>query len=83
MESRSTKNSRLWGQPFTIENILDVLEAAITQPPSQATLAKLQEAGATGDPASIEAVWDDERIVREIGPDVDVGASDHHQEDGR
>jgi AcrR family transcriptional regulator len=37
-ESRNTKSSRLWGQPFTIENILDMLEAAITCPPSQATL---------------------------------------------
>jgi AcrR family transcriptional regulator len=95
LEFRSRKNSRLWGQPFTIENILDMLEAAITQPPSQATLAKLQETGATRDPASIEApcgpkrrplrnkTIHDERIVREIGPDVNVGASDHLQEDGR
>jgi AcrR family transcriptional regulator len=37
-ESRNTKSSRLWGQPFTIENILDMLEAAITCAPSQATL---------------------------------------------
>src|ERR1700726_603928 len=37
-ESRNTKSSRLWGQPFTIENIVDMLEAAITCPPSQATL---------------------------------------------
>ncbi|WP_246207453.1 TetR/AcrR family transcriptional regulator [Bradyrhizobium rifense] len=38
LESRNTRSSRLWGQPFTIENILDMLEAAITCPPSQATL---------------------------------------------
>ena len=38
LESRNTTSSRLWGQPFTIENILDMLEAAITCPPSQATL---------------------------------------------
>jgi AcrR family transcriptional regulator len=38
LESRSTRNSRLWGQPFTIENILDMLEAAITCSPSQAAL---------------------------------------------
>ncbi|MEH2488476.1 AcrR family transcriptional regulator [Bradyrhizobium sp. AZCC 2230] len=37
-ESRNTRSSRLWSQPFTIENILDMLEAAITCPPSQATL---------------------------------------------
>ena len=37
-ESRNTRSSRLWGQPFTIENILDMLEAAITCPPSQTTL---------------------------------------------
>jgi hypothetical protein len=42
LESRNTKNSRLWGQPFTIGNILDMLEAAITRPPSETTLAKLQ-----------------------------------------
>jgi AcrR family transcriptional regulator len=50
LESRSTKSSRLWDQPFTIENILDMLEAAITTTPSEATLAKLQETGATRDP---------------------------------
>ena len=38
LESRNTRSSRLWGQPFTIENILDMLQAAITCPPSQATL---------------------------------------------
>jgi AcrR family transcriptional regulator len=38
LESRNTRSSRLWSQPFTIENILDMLEAAITCPPSQATL---------------------------------------------
>jgi AcrR family transcriptional regulator len=45
LESRNTKSSRLWGQPFTIENILDMLEAAIICPPSQATLTKLRETG--------------------------------------
>src|SRR5271167_4578890 len=29
-EARHAKSSRLWGQPFTIENILDTLEAALT-----------------------------------------------------
>lgn len=43
LESRNTKNSRLWGKPFTIENMLDTLEAAITCPLSEQTLAKLQE----------------------------------------
>jgi AcrR family transcriptional regulator len=38
LEFRNTRSSRLWGQPFTIENILDMLEAAVTCPPSQATL---------------------------------------------
>jgi AcrR family transcriptional regulator len=42
LESRNTTNSRLWGQSFTIENILDMLEAAIACPPSRPTLAKLQ-----------------------------------------
>ena len=41
LESRNTRSSRLWGQPFTIENILDMLEAAITCRPSEAALAKL------------------------------------------
>jgi AcrR family transcriptional regulator len=50
LASRNTKSSRLWGQPFTIENILDMLEAAITCLPLEATLAKLQETGATRDP---------------------------------
>jgi AcrR family transcriptional regulator len=44
LESRNTKNSRLWGQPFTIENMLDTLEATLTCPLSDQTLAKLREA---------------------------------------
>ena len=47
LESRNTRSSRLWGQPFTIENILDMLEAAITCAPSQATL---QTAAAASSP---------------------------------
>src|ERR1700722_8568234 len=42
LESHNTKNSRLWGQPFTIENMIDTLEAAITCPPSKSSLAKLR-----------------------------------------
>src|ERR1700694_1681068 len=38
-EARNTKNDRLWDQRFTIDNILDTLEAAITCPPSAPTLA--------------------------------------------
>jgi AcrR family transcriptional regulator len=45
LESRNTRNSRLWGQPFTIENMLDTLEATLTCPLSDQTLAKLREAG--------------------------------------
>lgn len=41
VESRNTKSSRLWGQPFTIENILDTLEATLTCPLSQGTSSKL------------------------------------------
>ena len=37
------RSSRLWGQPFTIENMLDTLEAALTCPPSEQTQAKLPE----------------------------------------
>jgi AcrR family transcriptional regulator len=44
LESRNTKNSRLWGRPFTIENMLDTLEATLTCPLSDQTLAKLREA---------------------------------------
>ncbi|MCP1970994.1 AcrR family transcriptional regulator [Bradyrhizobium elkanii] len=41
VESRNTKSSRLWGQPFTIENILDTLEATLTCPLSEGTSSKL------------------------------------------
>jgi AcrR family transcriptional regulator len=44
LESHNTRNSRLWGQPFTIENMLDMLEAALTCPLSSQTLTKLREA---------------------------------------
>src|SRR6266480_217438 len=44
LESRNTRNSRLWGQPFTIENMLDTLEATLTCPLSDQTLTKLREA---------------------------------------
>src|SRR5260370_39099459 len=40
-ESHNTKISRLWGQPFTIENMLDTLEATLTCPLSDQTLGKL------------------------------------------
>ena len=50
LESRNTRSSRLWSQPFTIENILDMLEAAITCPPSQATL---QTAAAASSPSKV------------------------------
>jgi AcrR family transcriptional regulator len=40
LESQNTKTSRLWGQPFTIENMLDMLEAALTCTPSKSTLAQ-------------------------------------------
>lgn len=43
LESHNTKNSRLWGHPSTIENMIDTLQAAITCPPSKSTLAKLRE----------------------------------------
>jgi AcrR family transcriptional regulator len=43
LESRDTKSSRLWGQPFTIENMLDMLEAAIICSPSKSTLVKLRD----------------------------------------
>jgi hypothetical protein len=43
LESDNTKNSRLWGHPSTLENMIDMLEAAITCPPSKSTLAKLCE----------------------------------------
>src|SRR5262245_6261575 len=43
-EKRRGRSSRLWDQPFTIENILDTLEAALTSPPSEQTRARLSEA---------------------------------------
>src|SRR5271163_3187898 len=43
LESHNTKSSRLWGQPFTIENMLDTLEATLTSPLSKQAWAKLQE----------------------------------------
>ena len=43
LEKRHARSSRLWGQPFTIENMLDTLEAALTCPPSEPTQAKLPE----------------------------------------
>src|SRR6201987_3551541 len=43
LETRNTKSSRLWGQRFTIENILDTLEATITCPMSEPTQAKRRE----------------------------------------
>ncbi|MGH9748076.1 MAG: helix-turn-helix domain-containing protein, partial [Candidatus Acidiferrales bacterium] len=49
LESRNARSSRLWGQPFTIENILDMLEAAISCSPSGAALAKMPNTGATRD----------------------------------
>jgi AcrR family transcriptional regulator len=44
LESCNAKSSRLWGQPFTIENMIDTLEAALTCPPSGQTLGKRCEA---------------------------------------
>jgi hypothetical protein len=35
LEKRHARSSRLWGQPFTIENMLDTLEAALPCPPSE------------------------------------------------
>jgi AcrR family transcriptional regulator len=54
LESRNTKNSRLWGQPFTIENMLDMLEAAITCPPSKSTLAKVRATNTKSDFAATD-----------------------------
>lgn len=47
LEAHNTKSSRLWGQPFTIDNMLDMLEAAITCPLSEQTRAKMPETRAT------------------------------------
>jgi AcrR family transcriptional regulator len=49
LESDNTKNSRLWGHPSTLENMIDMLEAAITCPPSKSTLAKLRETSMSTD----------------------------------
>jgi AcrR family transcriptional regulator len=42
-EARKSSKSRLWDRRFTIDNILDMLEAAVTCPPSATTLALLAE----------------------------------------
>src|SRR5581483_5132538 len=52
LESRNRRSSRLWGQPFAIDNMLDTLEAAIACPPSQSTLAALREANASLTPGT-------------------------------
>jgi AcrR family transcriptional regulator len=52
LESRNRRGSRLWGQPFAIDNMLDTLEAAIACPPSQSTLAGLREANASLTPGT-------------------------------
>ena len=41
LESKS-RSDRLWDQNFTIDNMLDTMEAMITSPPSPQTLAKLK-----------------------------------------
>jgi hypothetical protein len=35
LEKRHAGSSRVWGQPFMSENMLDTLEAALTCPPSE------------------------------------------------
>jgi AcrR family transcriptional regulator len=52
LESRNTRTSRLWGQPFTIENMIDTLEAAVTCAPSKSTLAGLRDAKAGSAPGT-------------------------------
>jgi AcrR family transcriptional regulator len=47
-ETRKNKHDRLWDQRSTIDNILDTLEATITCPPSEPTLAILQSVAAGG-----------------------------------
>lgn len=42
---KSSVHSRLWDQRFTLDNILDTLEATITCPPSIQTLGILQSSG--------------------------------------
>jgi len=44
LEKRHARSSRLWSRAFTIENMLDTLEAALTCPPSEPTQARLSEA---------------------------------------
>jgi AcrR family transcriptional regulator len=52
LESRNTRTSRLWSQPFTIENMIDTLEAAVTCAPSKSTLAGLRDAKASSAPGT-------------------------------
>jgi len=39
LEAKKSRRSRLWDQPFTIENILDTMEATLTCSPSAETTA--------------------------------------------
>jgi len=41
LEQSKTEQSRLWGQQFTLENVLDTLEATLTSAPSNGTLKLL------------------------------------------
>jgi AcrR family transcriptional regulator len=41
LESRDSKQSRLWGQYFTLSNILDAFEAMLTSTPTQSTITAL------------------------------------------
>jgi hypothetical protein len=40
LESHNAKTSPLWGQPFTIENMPDMPEVALTCTPPRSTLAQ-------------------------------------------
>ena len=44
LTTRRQQQNRFWNKPFTIENILDTLEASVTCPPSAATLDQLKQA---------------------------------------
>lgn len=46
LTSKKRGQNRFWNKPFTIENILDTLEATVTCAPSPATLALLKQSEA-------------------------------------
>jgi hypothetical protein len=72
-KSQNTKSSRLWGQPFTLVNILDMLEAAITGPPSEAALRSYEKQARCEIPLQLSASTRREIKAEFRSPSVQLG----------